>query len=498
MKTLQDILYNINYKIEDNIYSNGDLSLFNTLYIEGIAFDSRRVKENYVFVAEKGEVTDGHLYIDKAISNGAKVIVYDNNEFSPKNNSILYIKVQSSSLALAQIAKNFYDNPSSKLKLVGVTGTNGKTTTVTLLYELFTRLGYKCGKISTVENIIVEKILSTERTTPDSITLNELLYEMVLQGCEYVFMEVSSHSVVQNRIAQLEFAGAVFSNITLDHLDYHKTFAAYIKAKKKFFDALPKTAFALTNIDDKNGEVMLQNTKAKRYMYSLESAKADFKAKILESSFDGLDLIIDNKEVFVPIVGRFNAYNLLAVYSVAVLLDADKMEVLKNISILKAAKGRFEIYKLKNGAYGIVDYAHTPDAVENVLNTINDSRTALNQRIITVIGSGGNRDKTKRPLMAKISYQLSDILILTSDNPRDENPGDIIKDMEKGLENMTKTENKHTFSITDRKEAIKVAIALAKKDDIILIAGKGHENYQEIKGIKYHFDDKEELMLCNK
>ena len=331
---------------------------------------------------------------------------------------------------------------------------------------------------------------------------------MVLQGCQYVFMEVSSHSVVQNRIAELKFTGAVFSNITLDHLDYHKTFAAYIKAKKKFFDDLPDTAFALTNTDDKNGEVMLQNTKAKRYSYSLQSAKADFKAKILESSFEGTDLMIDNKEVFVPMVGRFNAYNLLAVYSAAVLLGADKTEVLRNISLLKAAKGRFEIYRLQNGAYGIIDYAHTPDAVENVLNTINNCRTSLSQKIFTVIGCGGNRDKTKRPLMAQISYKLSDVLVLTSDNPRDENPEDIINDMKKGLESAeygndslkksntetSITDSKQIFSVTDRREAIKIAVALAKKNDIILIAGKGHENYQEICGVKHHFDDKEELM----
>ena len=402
---------------------------------------------------------------------------------------------------MAQTAKNFYDNPSAKLKLVGITGTNGKTTTVTLLHELFTKLGYKCGKISTVENMIADKVLPTERTTPDSITLNELLSEMVARNCQYAFMEVSSHSVVQNRIAGLEFAGAIFSNITLDHLDYHKTFAAYIKAKKKFFDDLPASAFALSNIDDKNGEVMLQNTKAKRYLYSLKNAKADFKAKILESSLEDMEITFEdslnayrNLPVRLALVGKFNAYNLLAVYSTAILLGADKLDVLKNLSMLKAAKGRFEIYKLRNEAYGIIDYAHTPDAVENVLNTINDCRTSLTQKIITVIGCGGNRDKTKRPLMAEISYKLSDILILTSDNPRDENPEDIIKDMEKGLDQVHDTENKQVFSITDRREAIKIAIALAKKNDIILIAGKGHENYQEIKGVKHHFDDKEELM----
>ena len=500
MKNLQDILKDIDFTIGNAVFDdtetkeNATYSLLHTTYIDGLAFDSRKVKKDYLFVAEKGEVTDGHLYIDKAISNGAKVVVLEDEKFIANNNGIIYIKVKSSSLALSIIARNFFDNPSAKLNLVGITGTNGKTTTVTLLHELFTQLGFKCGKISTVENVIVDKVLPTERTTPDSITLNELLSEMVAQDCKYVFMEVSSHSVVQNRIGGLTFAGAIFSNITLDHLDYHKTFAAYIKAKKKFFDDLPKTAFALTNLDDKNGEVMLQNTKAKRYFYSLESARADFKAKILESSFEGLDLMIDNKEVFVPMVGRFNAYNLLAVYSAAVLLGADKTEVLRNISLLKAAKGRFEIYKLKSGAYGIIDYAHTPDAVENVLNTINDCRVSLSQKVFTVIGCGGNRDRIKRPIMAQISYKLSDTVMLTSDNPRDENPEDILKDMANGLEEITREENKQIFSITDRREAIKVAIAMAKKNDIILIAGKGHENYQEICGVKHHFDDKEELM----
>ncbi|MGP1514678.1 MAG: UDP-N-acetylmuramoyl-L-alanyl-D-glutamate--2,6-diaminopimelate ligase [Bacteroidales bacterium] len=507
MKKIQDVLNGLEYNILNIVENESNMDFLN-IDIEGIVFDSRRVKNNYLFVAEKGDLTDGHLYIDKAIINGAKVIVFDSKQWMENNKHIisknivktedfretLFIKVENSSLALAQIAKNFYDNPSSKLNLVGITGTNGKTTTVTLLYELFTKMGYKCGKISTVENAIVDKILPTERTTPDSITLNDLLYRMVGRGCEYVFMEVSSHSVVQNRIAGLRFVGAIFSNITLDHLDYHKTFAAYIRAKKKFFDNLPKMAFALTNIDDKNGEVMLQNTKAKRYFYSLESAKADFRAKILESSFEGLDLLLNNKEVFVQMVGRFNAYNLLAVYSTAILLGADRMEILKNMSLLKAAKGRFEIYKLKSGAYGIIDYAHTPDAIENVLNTINDCRGTLAQKIITVIGCGGNRDKTKRPLMAEISFKLSDILILTSDNPRNENPQDIIKEMEQGLINLQDSQDKQTFSIENRREAIKVAMALAKKDDIILVAGKGHENYQEICGEKYHFDDREELM----
>lgn len=462
------------------------------LTIQGLSFDSRKIKSECLFVAEKGAVTDGHLFIEKAIQNGANVVVLQDEEYV-KHSNVVYVLVKDSSKALAQIAKNYFDDPSSELTLVGITGTNGKTTTVTLLYELFTALGYKCGKISTVENIIDTQILATERTTPDSITINSLLRQMVDVGCQYAFMEVSSHSVVQNRIYGLNFKGAIFSNITLDHLDYHKTFAAYIKAKKKFFDDLSKNAFAITNMDDKNGLVMLQNTKAKCYTYSLENAGCDFKAKVLEDSFDGLDLLIEGKEIFVPMVGKFNAYNILAVYSTAVLLGADKDEVLRNISLLKAAKGRFEIYKLKTGAYAIIDYAHTPDAVENVLKTITDCRKNISQKIFTLIGCGGNRDKSKRPIMANISYKYSDVLILTSDNPRDEDPEEILKDMQKGLEDKDE-QNKQVFKITDRREAIHIACNMAKQNDIILIAGKGHENYQEIKGIKYHFDDKEEVM----
>ncbi len=522
MKKLKDILHGFQFKT----YALQSQGLVETHYnseienkdIEGIAFDSRKVKSNFLFVAEKGEVTDGHLYIEKAITNGATTIVFDNlksidtaklithiseiilnTDEIVLNTNLVFIEVDSSSFALAQISCNFYDNPSHKLNLIGITGTNGKTTTVTLLYELFTRLGYKCGKISTIENIIVDKVLPTERTTPDSITLNELMSEMVNQGCRYVFMEVSSHSVVQNRIAGLNFTGAIFSNITLDHLDYHKTFAAYIKAKKKFFDDLPKTAFALTNKDDKNGMVMLQNTKAKKYSYCLENADSDFKAKVLEDSFAGMLLDIAGKEVFVPMVGRFNAYNILCVYSTAILLGADKMEVLKSISLLKAAKGRFEIYPLKNGAYGIIDYAHTPDAVENVLGTINDCRNLSSKqaKIFTVIGCGGNRDKSKRPLMAQIAYKMSEMTILTTDNPRNEKPEDIIEDMVKGLDEdfTNKLVGEHkVIKITDRREAIKVAKLMAQKGDIILVAGKGHENYQEVEGVKHHFDDKEELL----
>ncbi|MBP3253693.1 MAG: UDP-N-acetylmuramoyl-L-alanyl-D-glutamate--2,6-diaminopimelate ligase [Bacteroidales bacterium] len=486
MKNLKQIL--------DGVKINRIINEDNAKEIQGIAFDSRKVEEGYVFVAEKGELADGHSYICSAVQSGAKVIVLDNASYMPESNdntSVTYILTDDSSLALSQIACNFYDRPTEKLKLVGITGTNGKTTTVTLLYELFTALGYKCGKISTVENIVAGKVLPTQRTTPDSITLNRLFSDMVQQDCTYVFMEVSSHAIVQNRIGGLHFAGGIFSNITLDHLDYHKTFLAYIQAKKAFFDRLDKDAFALVNADDKNGLVMVQNTKAKVYTYGLSGAGYDYRTKIIESSFEGSDLLIDGKEVFVPMVGRFNAYNILAVYATAMLLGADKQQVLTDISLLKAAKGRFEIYKLKSGAYAVIDYAHTPDAVENVLKTINDCKTQVSQKVYTVIGCGGDRDKSKRPLMAKISQQLSDVLILTSDNPRSEKPEDIIKDMQQGLVNTSDTK---TFTVADRAEAIKLACTMAEKDDIVLVAGKGHENYQEIYGEKHHFDDKEEVL----
>lgn len=487
MKSLKNILFGVdilqvkNYDLNDS-----------NLNIEGICFDSRQVKDNYLFVAQKGEQTDGHLYIGTAIQNGAKVIVLEQAQYVKDNDGIVYLIVKDSSLALAQIACNYFDNPSEELTLVGITGTNGKTTTVTLLYELFSLLGYKCGKISTIENIIGTEVTQAQRTTPDSITLNSLLRQMSDAGCRYVFMEVSSHAIVQNRVAGLKFALGIFSNITLDHLDYHKTFANYIKAKKKFFDDLSKEAFALTNIDDKNGEVMLQNTKAKRYTYSLESARSDFRAKILESTFEGLDMIIDNQEVCIPMVGKFNAYNILAVYSAARLLGFEKTEILRNISSLKAAKGRFEIYKLKNSSYAIIDYAHTPDALENVLTTINNCKESLSQRVITVVGCGGNRDKSKRPLMAQIAQRLSQIVILTSDNPRYENPDEIINDMKAGIKDDNDSLAK-VLTVVDRHEAIKIACTMAKDKDIILIAGKGHENYQEVNGVKHHFDDKQEI-----
>lgn len=453
--------------------------------INQIEFDSRKVCQGTLFVAQRGVVSDGHNYLDSAISNGAVAVVV---EELPQNinDEVVYIQVENSSYALGILAKNYFHDPSSKLKLVGITGTNGKTTTATLSYDLFSSLGYCCGLISTIVNKIADKNFPTERTTPDVLSLNKLLLEMVEAKCEFVFMEVSSHAVVQHRIAGLSFFGGVFSNITHDHLDYHKTFTNYINAKKGFFDSLSSEAFALTNMDDKNGEKMVESTKARKYTYSL-SRLADYKTKIVENCFEGLFLNINGKDVNTMLVGRFNAYNLTAIYAIARLCGLDDQETLVGLSKLKAAVGRFEPHYLKNGATAIVDYAHTPDALENVLSTINSIRTT--GVLVTVVGCGGDRDKTKRPQMASIAQKGSDILILTSDNPRTESPESILKDMNSGINDFDKV-----FTITDRREAIKLAAQLTKgKGDIILIAGKGHETYQEINGIKYHFDDKEEV-----
>jgi UDP-N-acetylmuramoyl-L-alanyl-D-glutamate--2,6-diaminopimelate ligase len=453
--------------------------------INQIEFDSRKVCQGTLFVAQRGVVSDGHNYLDSAISNGAVAVVV---EELPQNinDEVVYIQVENSSYALGILAKNYFHDPSSKLKLVGITGTNGKTTTATLSYDLFSSLGYCCGLISTIVNKIADKNFPTERTTPDVLSLNKLLLEMVEAKCEFVFMEVSSHAVVQHRIAGLSFFGGVFSNITHDHLDYHKTFTNYINAKKGFFDSLSSRAFALTNIDDKNGEKMVESTKAQKYTYSL-SRLADYKTKIVENCFEGLLLNINGKDVNTMLVGRFNAYNLTAIYAIARFCGLDDQETLVGLSKLKAAAGRFEPHYLKNGATAIVDYAHTPDALENVLSTINSIRTT--GVLVTVVGCGGDRDKTKRPQMASIAQKGSDILILTSDNPRTESPESILKDMISGINDFDKV-----FTITDRREAIKLAAQLTKgKGDIILIAGKGHETYQEINGIKYHFDDKEEV-----
>lgn len=456
--------------------------------ITSITADSRQVKPGTLFVAVKGTQVDGHVYIEQAIKDGAVAIVCEDLPGHTAS-EVAYLMVNNSAAALGVLASNYYDRPSAKLKLVGVTGTNGKTTVATLLYQLFTDLGYKCGLISTVENKINGKIIPSTHTTPDPVALNGLLNDMIDSGCDYAFMEVSSHAVAQHRIEGLQFSGGIFTNLTHDHLDYHKTFENYLKAKKAFFDGLPKTAFALTNVDDRNGNVMLQNTKAHKKSYALKSM-ADFKVKVLEDQFTGLLLNIDGEEVWFKMVGMFNAYNLLAVYGAAMLLDQDKAKVLTSLSKLSGAEGRFDYVISPNRIIGIVDYAHTPDAVQNVLSTIKDIRKGT-EKVITIIGCGGDRDKTKRPVMAKVACDWSDKVILTSDNPRSEDPAQIIKDMEAGVD---PSNQRKTISIVDRREAIKTAVHLAQPGDIILLAGKGHEKYQDIKGVKSHFDDKEELI----
>ncbi|MBQ2858540.1 MAG: UDP-N-acetylmuramoyl-L-alanyl-D-glutamate--2,6-diaminopimelate ligase [Bacteroidaceae bacterium] len=453
--------------------------------IQAIHIDSRKIEPGHLFVAVKGTQTDGHVYIDKAIEKGASAIVC---ETLPGNlhKNIIYIKVENTEDCVGKLATAFYGNPTSKMELIGVTGTNGKTTIATLLYHMFRKFGYKVGLISTVCNYIDDEAIPTEHTTPDPITLNKLLGRMADEGCKYAFMEVSSHSVAQKRIGGLRFAGGIFTNLTRDHLDYHGTVDNYLKAKKTFFDHLPKQAFALVNVDDKNGMVMVQNTKAKICTYSLRSI-CDFKGKVLEDGFEGMLLDINNVEVNVQFVGRFNASNLLAVYGTACLLGKKPEEVLLALSILRPVSGRFDALRSPRGYSAIVDYAHTPDALTNVLNTIQE---VLNGRgnIITVVGAGGNRDKGKRPIMAQEAAKQSDKVIITSDNPRFEEPQDIINDMLAGL---SKEDMRKVVSIVDRKEAIKTACMLAQPGDAILVAGKGHENYQDIKGVKYHFDDKE-------
>ena len=453
-----------------------------------LTYDSRMVGEGSLFFAVKGTQVDGHKYIADVIEKGAAAIVC---EVLPDtlDETVTYIKVSNTSEAMGLIAAEFYDHPSKKLKLTAITGTNGKTTVATLLFRLFRSFGHNVGLLSTVQNQINETVIPSTHTTPDSIRINELLEHMVDQGCEYAFMEASSHAIHQNRIKGLHFAGTVFSNITHDHLDYHGTFSNYINAKKKLFDDVNEDAFALTNKDDKNGLVMLQNTKATRYTYSLK-AMADFKAKILESDFSGMLLNIDEQEAWFRLVGNFNAYNILAVYGTAFLLGKEKTEIIKHLSNIEAVKGRFEYVRSKDGVIAIVDYAHTPDALKNILDTINEIRTQ-NEQLITVVGCGGNRDAAKRPVMADIATEYSNKVIFTSDNPRDENPETILDEMQKGVKPL---HFKKTLRITDRKEAIKAAIANANKGDIILVAGKGHENYQEIKGVKHHFDDKETVL----
>lgn len=457
--------------------------------ITGVHIDSRKVKAGNVFIAVKGNTTDGHNYIGKAIELGAKAIVCE--DMPEPVEGITYVRVENSEQIVGQAATNFYGNPTARLKLIGVTGTNGKTTIATVLYNLFRAMGHKAGLLSTVVNYVDGEAVPTEQTTPDPITLNELLAKMVAAGCEYAFMEVSSHAIVQNRIGGLRFAGGLFTNITRDHLDYHKTFENYIKAKKLFFDSLPKEAFAITNADDKNGMVMTQNTLATVKTYSVQSP-ADFKAKIIECHFEGMYLEINGREVGVQFIGRFNVSNLLAVYGAAVMLGKDPQEVLVALSTMKPVNGRFEALRSPKGFTAIVDYAHTPDALENVLRAIHDVLEGKGQ-VITVCGAGGNRDKGKRPLMAQEAVRQSDKVILTSDNPRFEEPEDILNDMLAGLnaEQMQKV-----LTIVDRRQAIKTACMMAQKGDVILIAGKGHEDYQIIKGVKHHFDDKEEVRAC--
>ena len=479
MTSLKDILLNIN-----TIRIVGDAAIS----ISGISIDSRKVAAGSLFVAVRGTLSDGHSYIAKAVELGAAAIVCEELP-AEISEAVTYVLVKDSAEAAGLLADAFYDYPSARLKVVGITGTNGKTTTATLLFKLFEALGYKCGLLSTVENHIHDVIEVATHTTPDSVSIHGLLRRMADAGCTHVFMEVSSHAVHQRRIAGIRFAGGVFTNITHDHLDYHKTFDEYIRVKKRFFDDLPEDAFALTNADDKRGMVMLQNTRAEKHAYSLK-APADIKGKVLENALTGLVLNVDGQEAHFRMIGTFNAYNLLAVYGVARYMGEDKMQVLAIMSGLQGAAGRFETYLSPNDRIlGIVDYAHTPDALINVLATINQLRTN-GQQLITVIGCGGDRDKTKRPIMAEVACEHSDKAILTSDNPRSEDPEEILNDMER---NLTGAQRRKSLRITDRKEAIKVACSLAQPGDVVLVAGKGHETYQEIKGIKHHFDDREIL-----
>ena len=465
------------------------------IQITGISFDSRQIESDCLFVAVSGTSADGHQFIKAATEKGACAVLCESLPAELRTD-VVYILTDNSSRSLGIVVSNFYDNPSGSLQLIGITGTNGKTTTATLLYRLFRKLGFKAGLLSTVRNYINETAIEATHTTPDTLQINQLLRKMADAGCEYAFMEVSSHSVVQNRISGLHFAGGVFTNITHDHLDYHKNFDEYLHAKKKFFDDLDGNAFALINIDDRNGKVMAQNTKARVSTYGIRSL-ADYKAKIIESHFEGMLLSIEKTEVWVKFLGEFNAYNLLAVYASSKLLGLSKEEILKIISMLDTVEGRFEYLRSNDGVIAIIDYAHTPDALLNVLNTINQIRTG-NEQLITVVGAGGNRDKTKRPKMARVCAEKSNKVILTSDNPRFEEPDDIIKDMEAGIEDEYK--NKYLI-ISNRREAIKAACLMASSGDIVLVAGKGHETYQEIKGVKHHFSDKEvvaEQFMLNK
>ncbi len=479
MKRLSDILYKVNLT---------SLSGSTDTEVLDVQIDSRKVGKGSAFIAVRGSAVDGHSFMEKAAASGASVIVCE--AFPEKQaEGITYVQVKNSSEAAGIMAHNYYDQPSSRLKLVGVTGTNGKTTIATLLYKLFTGLGYHCGLVSTVENVIGGVVIPSTHTTPDAVSLNALLKKMVDEGVGFAFMEVSSHAVHQHRIAGLQFAGGLFSNITHDHLDYHKTFDEYIKAKKGFFDALPSSSFAITNADDKRGMVMVQNTAAKKLTYSLKTM-ADFKGKILENSLLGLIMTINEQEVHFRLIGEFNAYNLLAVYGAAVSLGEEKAQVLQVLSNTTGAEGRFDyMVSSQDKVIGIVDYAHTPDALVNVLSTIKKLKKG-HEQLITVVGCGGDRDKTKRPIMGETACEHSDRVIFTSDNPRSEDPMQILADMEANLGTAAR---RKALSIPDRRQAIKTAISMASAEDIVLIAGKGHEKYQEIKGVKQHFDDKEVL-----
>ena len=474
--------------------------------VTGIQSDSRRIESGNVFVAQKGTTVDGHTFIEQCVAQGAGAIVIDDATYMPAEGTgeVCYVLVKNSDEALGKMAHTWYGKPSQHLQLIGVTGTNGKTTTATLLYRLFKALGHKAGLLSTVVNYVNDEAIPATHTTPDALSLNALLAQMVAAGCTYAFMEVSSHAIAQERIAGLEFAGALFTNLTRDHLDYHKTFDHYRDTKKQLFDRLSRSAFAVTNYDDKNGLVMTQNTQAKLYTYSTRSM-ADFRGKILEESFEGMLLRMQsnigtvNTEVFVPLVGRFNVSNLLLIYACGVALGVEPMEVLRILSSLPAVNGRFETIRSSKGWTAVVDYAHTPDAVENVLKTINEivNSNATKQsepaQVITVVGCGGNRDKGKRPIMARIAFEQSTLLILTSDNPRDEEAQDILQDMAEGL---TNEELQRVLIIEDRASAIKTACTIARRGDVVLVAGKGHENYQIIKGVKHHFDDHEVVKSC--
>lgn len=475
MKTIEQLIQNV---------PDAEVTGSTFVMVLHLTYDSRHAGEGSMFFAVKGTQVDGHNFIADVVTKGVAAIVCETlpEDLDP---SVVYIKVKDTSEAMGLMAAEFYDHPSKKLKLTAVTGTNGKTTVATLLFRLFRAFGHKVGLLSTVQNQINEAIIPSTHTTPDSIRINELMEHMVDEGCEYVFMEASSHAIHQNRIKGLHFTGTVFTNISHDHLDYHETFANYINAKKKLFDELNPDAFALTNKDDKNGMVMLQNTKASRYTYSLKSM-ADFKAKIMESDFTGMLLNIDDEEAWFRLVGNFNAYNLLAVYGTAFLLGKDKHEIIQKLSNVESVQGRFDYVRSDEGVIAIVDYAHTPDALKNILDTINEIRTQ-NEQLITVVGCGGNRDAAKRPIMADIATEWSTRVIFTSDNPRNENPEAILDEMMKGVKPL---HFKKTLRITDRREAIKAAVSSARKGDIILIAGKGHETYQEISGVKHDFDDK--------